>query len=128
MGLIEKSIPFDYRVRRKNGKLRTVLSQEKIRKLTDPAQNLKHRLIAMTTYSAELRDGEVAALKPDHIESKNMLIKVENAIGAKERYSVRSSGLLKELRHTTKPANPNASPPHPPIRISHTRGSLALHT
>ena len=104
--VVEKPIPFDYRVRRKNGKLPTVLSQEDIWKLINAEQNLKHRLILMTTYSAGLRAMEVATVKPDHIDSKNMLIKVEHAKGGKERYSVLSRRLLEELRHYYKTCQP----------------------
>jgi integrase len=50
---------------------------------------------------------EVATVKPDHIDSKNMLIKVEQAKGGKERYSVLSSRLLKELRHYYKTCKPS---------------------
>ena len=102
----EQPIPFDCQIRRKNRKLPTVLSQEEIWDLINAAENLKHRLILMTTYSAGLRAMEVAAVKPDHIDSKHMLIKVENGKGGKERYSVLSSKLLEELRHYYKTYQP----------------------
>ena len=102
----EQPIPFDCQIRRKNRKLPTVLTQEEIWDLINAAENLKHRLILMTTYSAGLRAMEVAAVKPDHIDSKNMLIKVENGKGGKERYSVLSSKLLEELRHYYKTCQP----------------------
>ena len=105
--VVENPIPFDYRIRRKNGKLPTVLSQEDIWKLINATQHLKHRLILMTTYSAGLRAMEVAAVKPDHIDSKNMLIKVEHAKGGKERYSVLSRRLLEELRQYYKTCKPH---------------------
>jgi site-specific recombinase XerD len=104
--VVEKPIPFVYRVRRKNSKLPTVLTQEEIWDLINAAENPKHRLILMTTYSAGLRAAEVAAVKSDHIDSKHMLIKVENGKGGKERYSVLSSKLLKELRHYYKTCQP----------------------
>ena len=102
----EQPIPFDCQIRRKNRKLPTVLTQEDIWNLINAAENLKHRLILMTTYSAGLRAMEVAAVKPDHIDSKHMLIKVENGKGGKERYSVLSSKLLEELRHYYKTYQP----------------------
>jgi len=105
--VIENPIPFDYRIRRKNGKLPTVLSQEDIWKIINATQHLKHRLILMTAYSAGLRAMEVATIKPDHIDAKNMLIKVEQAKGGKERYTVLSSMLLKELRHYYKTCKPS---------------------
>ena len=103
----EQPIPFDCQIRRKNRKLPTVLTQEDIWDLINAAENLKHRLILMTTYSAGLRAMEVAAVKPDHIDSKNMLIKVENGKGGKERYTVLSSKLLEELRHYYKTCKPS---------------------
>ena len=71
-------------------------------------KNLKHRLILMTAYSAGLRASEVAALKPEHIDSKRMLIKVENGKGGKQRYTILSVRLLKQLRHYYKTCKPQA--------------------
>ena len=119
--VIENPIPFDYRLGRKNRKLPTVLSQEDLWKIINATHHLKHRLILMTTYSAGLRAMEVATLKPDHIDSKNMLIKVEQAKGGKERYTVLSSRLLEELRHYVNPT-PTSSPP----RLKTTNTSLSL--
>jgi site-specific recombinase XerD len=101
----DRQISIDYSVR-KATKLPSVLSQEEIWELINAAHNLKHRLILMTTYSAGLRAGEVAALKPEHIDSKRMLIKVENAKGGKQRYTILSLKLLKELRRYYKTCKP----------------------
>ena len=71
----DNQIPIIYSARKKT-KLPTVLVQEEIWELINAPKNLKHRLLLMTTYSAGLRAFEVAALKPDHIDSKRRLIKV----------------------------------------------------
>ena len=63
---------------------------------------------------------EVATLKPDHIDGKNMLIKVEQAKGGKERYTVLSSRLLKELRQYYK----TCKPPTLPLPLKVTRDVL----
>jgi site-specific recombinase XerD len=102
----DKQIPFAYRVRKKVKKLPTVLTQEEIWDLIDAPTNLKHRLILMTTYSAGLRACEVAALKPEHIDSKRMLIKVEKGKGNEQRYSILSVKLLEELRLYYKTCQP----------------------
>ena len=52
----------------------------------------------MTTYAAGLRASEVIALKPKHIESERMLIKVKDGKGKKDRYTMLSVKLLDELR------------------------------
>ena len=102
----DKQVPIDYRFSNKRKKLPTVLSQEEIWRIINAPENLKHRLVLMTTYSAGLRAFEVAALKPDHIDSKTMLINVEKGKGGKQRYTILSSRLLKELRQYYKKCQP----------------------
>ncbi len=93
-----QNIRIDYRARKKVRKLPCVLTQQDIWKIICTPKNLKHRLMLMTTYSAGLRASEVIALKPRHIESNKMLIKVQGAKGGKDRYSLLAVKLLKELR------------------------------
>ena len=93
-----QNIRIDYRARKKVRKLPCVLTQQDIWKIICTPKNLKHRLMLMTAYSAGLRASEVIALKPGHIESNKMLIKVQGAKGGKDRYSLLSIKLLKELR------------------------------
>jgi len=88
----------DFSVRRTPRRLPEVLTMEDVWKLITSANNLKHRLILMTAYSAGLRAGEVINLKPEHIDSKRMLIKVEAGKGNKDRYTLLSKRLLVELR------------------------------
>jgi site-specific recombinase XerD len=93
----EKEIPFSFSIGKKPTKLPRVLTPEQIDKLINAPRNLKHRLILMTTYSAGLRIRETAELKPEHIDSKQMLINVERGKGGHQRYTCLSSKLLKEL-------------------------------
>lgn len=99
-------ISIDYCARKKVRKLPCVLTQQEIWSIICAAKNLKHRLMLMTTYSAGLRASEMTALKPGHIESKKMLIKVQNGKGGKDRYTLLSTRLLKELRHYYKKCKP----------------------
>jgi site-specific recombinase XerD len=93
----EKQIPVTYSIRRTTRKLPHVLTMEEIWKIICATNNLKHRMILMTTYSAGLRASEVIKLQPAHIDSKTMLIKVKGK-GKKERYSLLAKKLLVELR------------------------------
>jgi site-specific recombinase XerD len=102
----DRQVPIDYRFSNKRRKLPTVLTQEEIWRIINAPKNLKHRLILMATYSAGLRASEVADLKPDHIDSKGMLIKVERGKGGKQRYTILSVRLLKELRRYYKTCQP----------------------
>ena len=97
--VMKKEISVGYSVRKIPRKLPTVLTKEQVWKITGAPENLKHRLILMTTYAAGLRASEVIALKPKHIESERMLIKVEDGKGRKDRYTMLSVKLLDELRH-----------------------------
>src|SRR5262249_40548093 len=56
------------------------------------------RALLMTTYGAGLRVSEVTQLKPAHIHSQRMLIRVEHGKGQKDRYTLLSPQLLQELR------------------------------
>jgi len=102
----QKQISVDYRLRKKPRKLPTVLTMEQVWKLICATDNLKHRLMLMTAYSAGLRASEVIALKPKHIESNKMLIKIEDGKGGKDRYTMLSTRLLKELRDYYKKCKP----------------------
>jgi site-specific recombinase XerD len=64
------------------------------------ADNLKHRLLLETEYSAGLRISELVGLKPHHIESDPdpMLIRVEQGKGKKDRCTILSQKLLLDLR------------------------------
>ena len=96
--VVQKEITVDYSLRKRPRKLPTVLTMEQVWKLICATNNLKHRLVLMTTYSAGLRASEVIGLKPEHIDSERMLIKVEDGKGGKDRYTLLSVKLLAELR------------------------------
>ncbi|MBW2556703.1 MAG: site-specific integrase [Deltaproteobacteria bacterium] len=95
--VIENEIPVTYSIRRTTRKLPQVLAMEEIWKIICSTNNLKHRLILMTTYSGGLRASETINLKPKNIDNKTMLIKVKGK-GKKERYTLLSKRLLVELR------------------------------
>jgi len=102
----DRQVPIDYRFSNKRRRLPTVLTQEEIWRIIHAPKNLKHRLVLMTAYSAGLRAFEVAALKPDDIDSKGMLINVKRGKGGLQRYTILSKRLLKELRRYYKTCQP----------------------
>lgn len=75
-----------------------LLSIEEVHRLLDSARNPKHRTLLMTIYGAGLRVSEVVNLKPCHIESSRMMIRVEQGKGMKDRYTLLPKRLLHELR------------------------------
>lgn len=70
------------RVRRAH-KLPVVLSQEEVLAFFDHVPSLKYRAALMTSYGAGLRVSETVALKIADIDSKRMLIRVEQGKGQK---------------------------------------------
>jgi len=88
-------------------KLPIVLSCDEVQRLIDAAKNIKHRVFLMTVYSAGLRVSEAVYLKPCHIESNRMMIRVEQGKGRKDRYTLLSKTLLHELRNYWRCYRPN---------------------
>lgn len=94
-------------VRRKHtGKLPEVYSREELTRLFQATLNPKHRVFLMTTYAAGLRLSEVSRLRPEHVHSERMLIRVEQGKGNKDRYTLLSPNLLVELRDYWKEYRP----------------------
>lgn len=87
-------------------KLPEILSCEEIERLFAAAANVKHRALLMTTYGAGLRVSEVCALKLADIDSRRMMIRVEQGKGAKDRYSLLSPPLLAEIRQYWRAERP----------------------
>ena len=94
--VLDKQIEIGFTITNKPKKLPTVLTQGQVWKIIRAPKNMKHRLMLMATYSAGLRAREVRRLKPEHIDSKKMLIKVEDGKGKKDRYTMLSTRLLVE--------------------------------
>jgi site-specific recombinase XerD len=68
------------------------------RLLTVGCAHPKHRAFLMTVYGAGLRVGEACRLEPRHIDAARMQIRVEQGKGRKDRYTLLSPRLLRELR------------------------------
>lgn len=87
---------------RREIKLPLVLSKEEVSEIINSPRNLKHKALLMTTYSARLRLHEVCNLKVKDIDSQRMLIRVVQAKGAKDRYTILSPVTLNLLRDYVK--------------------------
>lgn len=83
-----------------------VLSQDEIQLILTALTNLKHRAILTTIYSAGLRVSEAISLKKTDIDSKRMQIRVTQAKGKKDRYTLLSPKTLELLRRYFKQYKP----------------------
>lgn len=75
---------------KKEKKLPTVLSLDEVKLILKNIHNLKHKTLIALIYSAGLRIGEALNLKTTDIDSKRMLIRIENSKGKKDRYTLLS--------------------------------------
>ena len=81
-------------------KLPRVLSPEEVGRLLEaaPGPGLKYKAALSIAYGAGLRAAEVVMLRVGDIDSKRMLIRVEQGKGHKDRHAMLSPQLLKLLR------------------------------
>ena len=93
-------------VLKKAKKLPKVLSKEDVLKIITNTNNLKHKCIVSLLYSSGIRRNELINLKITDIDSKRMLILIEAAKGKKDRYTLLSNTLLKDLRDYYKQWKP----------------------
>jgi integrase/recombinase XerD len=75
-----------------------VLSENELARLFNALDNLKHKAMLFTAYSAGLRVSEIAALRMKDIDSGRMQIFIRRAKGKKDRYVNLSPVLLDILR------------------------------
>ena len=79
-------------------KLLVVLSATETREFFQRVCTLRYRAALMTAYGAGLRVSEVVALRVGDVDSKRMLIRVQQGKGKKDRYAMLSPRLLEVLR------------------------------
>lgn len=87
-------------------KLPVVLSVEEVARLLNAAPGLKYKAALSVAYGAGLRATEVVSLKVADIDSKRMIIRVEQGKGGKDRNVMLSPRLLDLLRTWWKAARP----------------------
>ena len=87
-------------------KLPVILSPEEVARFLDAAPGLKYKAALSVAYGAGLRVSEVVALKVSDIDSKRMVIRIEQGKGHKDRYVMLSPHLLELLRAWYNAARP----------------------
>src|SRR5450755_1317370 len=87
-------------------KLPVVLSPGEVARLLNAAPGLKYKAALSVAYGAGLRAAEVISLKISDIDSKRMVIRVEQGKGRKDRYVMLSPHLLELLRGWWRTARP----------------------
>jgi integrase/recombinase XerD len=104
-------------------KLPVVLSPEEVARFLEAAPGVKYKAAFSAAYGAGLRVSEVAALKVSDIDSKRMMLRIEQGKGRKDRYAMLSPVLLELLRDWWRIARPTAwlFPGRDPLQPMSTR-------
>jgi integrase/recombinase XerD len=89
-------------------KLPIVPAPLEVQYFLDHVTGIKHRAILLTCYGAGLRISEAVSLKPSDIDSRRMLLRVEQGKGGKDRYAMLSPCLLEVLRAYFRALRPTA--------------------
>jgi integrase/recombinase XerD len=100
--VVEDDIPAGRQAKR----LPVVLTQGEVARFLAAVDNLKHRMILTVCYATGLRISEAVRLKPAAIDSKRMVIRVEQGKGRKDRYVMLPPKLLDKLRDLWKRTHP----------------------
>ena len=87
-------------------KLPVVLSPEEVARLLNAAPGLKYKAALSVAYGAGLRAAEVVSLKVCDIDSRRMIVRVEQGKGHKDRNVMLSPSLLDLLRAWWRVARP----------------------
>jgi integrase/recombinase XerD len=105
--VLKEPIDFDFNIKmKKPSTIPEVLSVEEVQRFLNTVTNLKHKSIFTLCYSAGLRVGEILNLKISDIDSNRMQIRVHQAKGKKDRYSLLSPKVLVLLRQYVTEYNP----------------------
>lgn len=87
--------------------LPVVLSGTEVQAVFNAIKSITYRAVLMTTYGAGLRIKEACQLQVGDIDSKRMLIHVQNGKGGKQRYTMLSRRLLEVLRAYWRQVRPS---------------------
>ena len=87
-------------------KLPVVLSPEEVARFLEAAPGIKYKAALSVAYGAGLRVSEVVSLKVSDIDSKRMMLRVEQGKGRKDRHAMLSPVLLDLLRDWYRIARP----------------------
>ena len=97
--ILKKEIPDSLNIRfRKEEKIPVVLSEEEVAAVIKAVNNLKHKVILMTIYSAGLRLSECLALTVADMDFDRNQIRIRQGKGKKDRQTVLSQTLLSEMK------------------------------
>jgi integrase/recombinase XerD len=87
-------------------KVPIVLSSEEVARFLEAAPSIKYKAALRVAYGAGLRVSEVVSLTVSDVDSKRMMLRVEQGKGRKDRHAMLSPVLLELMRDWYRVARP----------------------
>ena len=84
--------------RPRSKQLPMLLNKDEVSRILGAAGNLKHQALLALIYGSGLRVSEAVRLRAEHIDSKKMLVRIDQSKGRKDRYTILSRNSLELLR------------------------------
>ena len=75
-----------------------LLSRDEVSRILKVTDNMKHRTLLALVYGSGLRVSEAVRLRAEYIDSKKMLVRIDQSKGRKDRYTILSKYSLELLR------------------------------
>jgi integrase/recombinase XerD len=94
------------RYQRAPRRLPVVMSEEEVKRLLEGARSLRDRALFETAYATGMRVSEVTRLLITDIDSRRMVIRVDQGKGRKDRYVMLSPALVDTLRAYWRASKP----------------------
>lgn len=94
-----KRAPHEFSIppRGRSGRRPGVLSRQEVERLIDAPRGIKHRALLAMTYGSGLRVSEAVRVKISDVDRGRMMLRIEQAKGRKDRYTILSARALKLL-------------------------------
>jgi len=120
--VIPRQWKFEVRYQRAPQRVPVVLSAEEVTRLLAAVPTLRERAAMEIAYGAGLRLNEVLRLRITDVDSKRMILRVEQGKGKKDRNVMLSPKLLETLRDYWRQSRPTVwlFPGHPKKQPMHT--------
>jgi integrase/recombinase XerD len=85
--------------RPRSHQLPMLLSQDEVIRILKAPDNMKHHTLLSLVYGSGLRVSEAVRLRAEHIDSKKMLLRIDQSKNRKDRYTILSKYSLELLRN-----------------------------
>ncbi|HPO50285.1 MAG TPA: tyrosine-type recombinase/integrase [Spirochaetota bacterium] len=96
--VLKKECPYRLESVKNRKRIPEILTKNEIQKLLSCIKNPKHKLIISTIYGSGLRVSEVVNIKAGDINAEDLLLRIKNSKGKKDRITIISEKIINEIK------------------------------